>query len=120
MVNSYLSSTVQLNNIRKLSFITSQRIWSAGFWCLLKILKFSAEIHLCWEFNLSKYRIKLRILISKPISLSEHANKERNIGIPSKSIPRVYINLKNKTNNFCAKFFQSAKTFTGPAEFQSL
>ena len=81
-----LSSTWQQNNIRKLSFITSQQIWSPGFWCLLKFLKFSAEIHLCWEFNLSKYvRIELRILISKPIS--QHGNKERNIGNHLKSIP---------------------------------
>ena len=99
MVNSYLSSTGQLNNVRKLSFITSQRIWSPRFWCLLNILKFSAEINLFWEFNLSKYRIELRILIGRPISLSQHGNKERNIGNHLKSIPRVYIILKNKANN---------------------
>ena len=72
--------------------------------------------------NLSrpKYRIKLWILISKPISQSQHGNKERNIENHLKSIPRVYIKLKNKTNNFGEKLFRSAKTFTGPAEFQSL
>ena len=58
--------------------------------------------------------------MSKPISLSQHGNKERNIGNHLKSIPRVYIKLKNKTNNFGVKLFRFAKTFTGPAEFQSL
>ena len=111
---------MQLNNVRKLSFITSQRMWSLVFLSLLKILKFIAEIHLCWEFNLSKYRIELRILISKPISLSQQGNKERNIGNHLKSIPGVYIKVKNKTNNFGVELFRSDKTFTGPAEFQSL
>ena len=45
---------------------------------------------------------------------------KENIGNHFNSIPRVYIKLKNKTNNFGAKLFRSAKTFTGPAEFQSL
>ena len=39
--------------------------------------------------TMSKYRIKLRILINKPISLSQHGNKELNIGNHLQSIPRV-------------------------------
>ena len=60
--------------------------------------------------------------MNKPISLSQHGNKERNIGNHLKSFPRsrVYIKLKNKTNNFGVKLIRSAKTFTGPAQFQSL
>ena len=48
------------------------------------------------------------------------AIKKETLEIILKSFPRVYIKLKNKTNNFGAKLFRSAKTFTGPAEFQSL
>ena len=32
-------------------------------------------------------------------------------------MPRVYIILKNKPNNFGPKLFRSAKTFTGPTVF---
>ena len=42
---------------------------------------------------------------------------KKEIGNHLKSIPRVYIILKNKTNNFGAKLLRSTKTFTGPAEF---
>ena len=28
-----------------------------GKWCLLNILKFSTEIRLCWEFNLSNIEL---------------------------------------------------------------
>ena len=42
--------------------------------------------------------------MSKPISLSQHGNKERNIGNHLKSIPRVYIKLKNKKTSLVQNY----------------